>query len=63
MERLLEHKICLITGAGRGIGRAVAELFAELGATVYANDARRDAWTAGFRKRERTARKDICLLL
>ena len=39
MERLLEHKICLITGAGRGIGRAVAELFAELGA-------------AGFRKRE-----------
>lgn len=36
MERLLEHKICLITGAGRGIGRAVAELFAELGATVYA---------------------------
>ena len=47
MERLLEHKICLITGAGRGIGRAVAELFAELGATVYANDAREgcmDGW-------------------
>ncbi|MDO5424007.1 MAG: SDR family oxidoreductase [Eubacteriales bacterium] len=44
---LLENKICLITGAGRGIGRAMAELFAENGAIVYANDTREgcmDEW-------------------
>ena len=36
--RLLENKITLITGAGRGIGRVIAEQFAKDGATVYVND-------------------------
>ena len=40
MSGLLENKVCLITGAGRGIGRSMAELFAENGAIVYANDTR-----------------------
>lgn len=38
MERLLEGKVCIITGAAQGIGRAIAERFAEDGAIVYACD-------------------------
>lgn len=36
--RLLENKVCIITGAGRGIGKVIAEQFVEDGAIVYAND-------------------------
>lgn len=38
MERLLEDKICIITGAAQGIGREIAHRFAEDGAIVYACD-------------------------
>jgi 2-keto-3-deoxy-L-fuconate dehydrogenase len=39
MDRL-KGKVCLITGAAQGIGRAVAQLFVAEGATVIATDLR-----------------------
>ncbi len=38
MESQLQDKVCIITGAARGIGRSIAEAFAKEGAIVYAFD-------------------------
>lgn len=42
MEKMLKEKICLITGAGRGIGRATALLFASEGAKLVLSDLDQD---------------------
>ena len=38
MSRLCEGRVCVVTGAGRGIGREYSKLLAEHGAKVLVND-------------------------
>jgi 3-oxoacyl-[acyl-carrier protein] reductase len=45
-HRLLKDKVCLVTGANRGIGHAVARLFVAEGACVYACARREGALDA-----------------
>lgn len=57
MERLLEKKVCIITGAAQGIGHAIAERFAADGAIVYACDMQEgtmDLWAAECGERNGT---------
>ena len=58
MERLLENKVCLVTGAAKGIGRQIAERYAKDGAIVYANDlveGEMDEWAKTLSEAENTA--------
>ena len=57
MNKLLENKICIITGAAQGIGHAIAEQFAQDGAVVYAADMKEgtmDAWAAELSEKAQT---------
>lgn len=63
MERLLQGKVCIITGAAQGIGKAIVERFAEDGAVVYAFDRREgvmDQWAETCSERYATRVIPVC---
>lgn len=57
IAKLLHNKVCIVTGAAQGIGRAIAEQMAMDGAIVYATDMKEGAmndWATLLSKKAET---------
>ena len=63
MERFLANKVCIVTGAAQGIGKAIVERFASDGAIVYAFDRQlgcMDVWVRDYSERYNTRVIPVC---
>ncbi len=56
----LKDKVALVSGSGRGIGRAIALKLARHGAKVVVNDARRRTGACGRRRNQVGRRRSCC---
>ena len=48
-DRNLAAKVCLVTGASRGIGKGIAAMLSKAGATVYVTGAIRLSYMIAIR--------------
>lgn len=63
MRKLLEGKLCIVTGAGRGIGKALAVKYAENGANVVLIDLIKENITAVAKEIEEYGVKALPLVV
>jgi NAD(P)-dependent dehydrogenase (short-subunit alcohol dehydrogenase family) len=58
---MLDNRVCLVTGAGQGLGQAICQVLAEAGATIVAADIRGDAAERTVQMLERPGSRAVTL--